>query len=189
MKVRQGFVSNSSSSSFICDACGQDSSGWDLCMDEAGMFQCENGHTICDGEKILLTRKTLTKWLLEKIELTIIEEKPSWWNTKEWDAKLEMLKKNAVIIKEDEFSEIPENELEYYAPSGILDVLMEKLITEIEDPSDEIEEHSYGIANICCPICNYKTLHKEEALKAIKKHFTLDDNDILEIMKKQKVYG
>jgi hypothetical protein len=47
MKKRNGFVSNSSSSSFICDFCGRDESGWDLCLDEAEMFKCENGHTIC----------------------------------------------------------------------------------------------------------------------------------------------
>ena len=49
MKHRKGFVSNSSSSSFICDHCGQEYSGWDACLDEAEMIKCENGHTICQG--------------------------------------------------------------------------------------------------------------------------------------------
>jgi hypothetical protein len=47
MKVRSGFVSNSSSSSFICDACGENVSGWDMGLSEAEMRECEGGHTYC----------------------------------------------------------------------------------------------------------------------------------------------
>lgn len=48
MKIRNGFVSNSSSSSFICDVCGAEASGWDMSMDEAGTVQCVNGHMFCE---------------------------------------------------------------------------------------------------------------------------------------------
>lgn len=47
MKIRKGFVSNSSSSSFICDVCGESYSGWDATLDEAEMFECVHGHTVC----------------------------------------------------------------------------------------------------------------------------------------------
>jgi hypothetical protein len=64
MKIRTGFVSNSSSSSFTCDVCGEEYSGMDACLSDAEMYQCENGHTFCechiisgtveaDGETIL----------------------------------------------------------------------------------------------------------------------------------------
>ena len=46
MKVRNGFVSNSSSSSFICEVCNGTESGWDACMSEVEMFECANGHTL-----------------------------------------------------------------------------------------------------------------------------------------------
>ena len=46
MKIRKGFVSNSSSSSFVCDVCGYETSGWDLSLSEAEMVECENGHTL-----------------------------------------------------------------------------------------------------------------------------------------------
>ncbi|MHA2280253.1 MAG: hypothetical protein ACXAC5_05280 [Promethearchaeota archaeon] len=49
MKIRTGFVSNSSSSSFICDVCGHDESGWDLGLSEAYMSECGRGHIICDS--------------------------------------------------------------------------------------------------------------------------------------------
>ena len=50
MRIRVGFVSNSSSSSFVCDVCGRQESGWDLCLSVAEMAECENGHTFCQSE-------------------------------------------------------------------------------------------------------------------------------------------
>lgn len=52
MKTRIGFVSNSSSSSYICGVCGNKESGWDLCLDDAGMVECVNGHTFCTDHRI-----------------------------------------------------------------------------------------------------------------------------------------
>ena len=49
MKIRSGFVSNSSSSSFICDVCGHDESGYDLGLSEAYMCECGRGHIICES--------------------------------------------------------------------------------------------------------------------------------------------
>jgi hypothetical protein len=48
MKIRTGFVSNSSSSSFVCSVCGIQESGWDMWLDDAGMHSCKKGHTFCD---------------------------------------------------------------------------------------------------------------------------------------------
>ena len=49
MKIRQGFVSNSSSSSFICEVCGNTESGWDMSLEEAYMVNCKNGHEFCES--------------------------------------------------------------------------------------------------------------------------------------------
>jgi len=46
MKIRVGFVSNSSSSSYVCDICGEASSGYDFGLEDVDMFQCGN-HTFC----------------------------------------------------------------------------------------------------------------------------------------------
>ena len=51
MKTRSGFVSNSSSTSFTCDVCGEDVSGMGLGLREAGMCQCWNGHTFCENHQ------------------------------------------------------------------------------------------------------------------------------------------
>ena len=46
MKERYGFVSNSSSSSFICNLCGDEREGDNLKLGKAGMYVCECGHVI-----------------------------------------------------------------------------------------------------------------------------------------------
>ena len=45
MKIREGFVSNSSSSSYTCDVSGETYSGMDLGLSDVGMMDCIHGHT------------------------------------------------------------------------------------------------------------------------------------------------
>ena len=52
MKYRTGFVTNSSSSSFICQVCGNTESGMDMSMRDANMVQCKLNHTFCEGHMI-----------------------------------------------------------------------------------------------------------------------------------------
>ena len=44
MRKRFGFISNSSSSSFICDVCGGSEGGYDVCLDDVNMTCCVKGH-------------------------------------------------------------------------------------------------------------------------------------------------
>jgi len=48
MKIRQGFVSNSSSSSFTCDVCGHETGGFDVGLRDCDMCRCEEGHEMCN---------------------------------------------------------------------------------------------------------------------------------------------
>lgn len=48
MKFRKGFVTNSSSSSFVCQICGCAESAFDITMAEAGFVECENEHKFCE---------------------------------------------------------------------------------------------------------------------------------------------
>ena len=47
MKYRNGFVSNSSSSSFVCEICGEVAAGMDISLPDFDMGQCEIGHIVC----------------------------------------------------------------------------------------------------------------------------------------------
>jgi len=48
LKKRSQFVSNSSSSSFICEICNHTESGWDASVEDIGFVRCENDHTFCE---------------------------------------------------------------------------------------------------------------------------------------------
>jgi hypothetical protein len=52
MKIRNGFVSNSSTSSYTCDVCGNTEAAYDLGLEDAGMYQCEHGHCFCEEDLI-----------------------------------------------------------------------------------------------------------------------------------------
>lgn len=53
MKIRQGFVSNSSTTSFTCDVCGRTETYYDS-VDHTyfDFFLCENGHGVCEEHRL-----------------------------------------------------------------------------------------------------------------------------------------
>lgn len=78
MKFRKDFVTNSSSSSYVCEICGRTESGWDMGLSEAEMMECVNGHTFCCDEALdKPSKKDLIKMILE-----------NEWNKEVWDSKI-----------------------------------------------------------------------------------------------------
>jgi hypothetical protein len=57
MKKRYGFVSNSSSSSFVCDVTGRIESGMDISLDDCEMYECEKEHIF--GDEFLVKDVTI----------------------------------------------------------------------------------------------------------------------------------
>lgn len=52
MKFRKDFVTNSSSSSYVCEICGRTESGFDIGLSEVEIMECVNGHTFCCDEAL-----------------------------------------------------------------------------------------------------------------------------------------
>jgi hypothetical protein len=104
MKIRNGFVSNSSSSSFICDYCGNNQSGWDLCLSDAEMHYCNNGHYVCDSHL-----KTDLDFRRKLVENRLENAKKSTYNRDETVALLS----EGLALEDDEFEEwFDKNDLE-----------------------------------------------------------------------------
>jgi hypothetical protein len=70
MKIRQGFVSNSSSSSFVCSVCGVSESGWDGQYDST-VWECWGGHEFHES-CMSLTPKRKADELANDIEAAIV---------------------------------------------------------------------------------------------------------------------
>lgn len=62
MKVRDGFVSNSSTTTFICAVCGTVESGMDAGLTEFGACECVEGHELCT--------KHIPKYMLKELNKT-----------------------------------------------------------------------------------------------------------------------
>lgn len=78
MKFRKDFVTNSSSSSYVCEICGRTESGWDMCLSECEMMECVNGHVFCCDEALETPNKQeLIKMILE-----------NEWNKERWNCDI-----------------------------------------------------------------------------------------------------
>lgn len=106
MKIRNGFVSNSSSSSFTCDVCGITESGMDASAGDFDMTNCINGHCFCNDHAPESSPMTPNQYR-EEIRKLINE---CSWLTKE------KIQKDIV-----EMESVPDDEIEDFYNDNYLD--------------------------------------------------------------------
>ena len=104
MKFRKDFVTNSSSSSYICEICGNECSGWDVDLRDYEMCECENGHVLCQEHLLDVPREEQIQDIL----------KNEYWNpeTREYDIKYSREELDAMT--DDEVFEIFMDAENYY---------------------------------------------------------------------------
>ena len=106
MKFRRDFVTNSSSSSFVCELCGRTESGWDMVLRDAEMVECVNGHTICVNEMLTPPRELMIQLIREEME-------SSWSNIEyltdeELNEKTDEELEDLMLEREDGYYCVPE---------------------------------------------------------------------------------
>lgn len=109
MKFRKDFVTNSSSSSYVCEICGRSESGFDLGLSECEMMQCVNGHTFCCDEALEKpTRKEMIKMIMEN----------------EWNIRWDSTTYSDVDVSEEELSNMDSDMLfeTFMSDGGYYDV-------------------------------------------------------------------
>lgn len=96
MKIRNGFVSNSSSSSFVCDYCGEIFSGYDAGRSDFCLIECINGHTICEDHVDYKDNHEHKKLLLQDYINRVSNTKSEW--------ERENIKKCEELLQKSEFT-------------------------------------------------------------------------------------
>lgn len=136
MKVRNGFVSNSSSSSFVCNICGAIESGYDASIKDFDMEMCENGHEFhigCMGDTPDFNEAD-TKTRYEYLKHLKEESAKKWRKNGHEDyAKVE---EEYVEQLSEDFANLDEDDF------------IDKYDDDISDIVSE-----YGVPEEFCPVC------------------------------------
>ena len=149
MKIRNGFVSNSSSSSFICDFCGAVESGYNCCLSDFDMSQCEHGHTFCDNHATSYVTDAEIEEKKEIIKNYVLKDKEYYQK----------------YIQEQQDKHDNKVELTYYEESEVM-----------LDPNYFINNIKHGQEHIDKDNCNLTLLEKcsEEEFDDNFSHFLYD---------------
>lgn len=144
MKRRTSFITNSSSSSFVCEVCGHTEGGFDVCASDVGFTQCEQGHEFCEHHK-LDTEITIEQLKVRLQELIDDELKYAKENTGRWAERCaERAKEYQETLSQVEQMEPEEIREEYL-----------KLFDELPPEF--------------CPICSLSTIRDADILMYIAK--------------------
>lgn len=131
MKIRNGFVSNSSSSSFTCDVCGENASGMDMNLHDAEMYSCGK-HYWCAAH---------------------FDPSNSWNNIDTYEKALDFLEKlkESKYIYEAYKRNLDALSEEEQKDSACIEECIEDIVSDLR----------YEVPNTFCPVCTFKTITPE----------------------------
>jgi hypothetical protein len=150
----------------MCEVCGNVESGWDMGISEAGMYECNNGHTFCESHIDSFDSKSKKEICIELIKNKIETYTENMNNSndifgdeKKWGSKKYY----------EEIINLESNELK-----------------EIENCDDDFDydecldkyEFRYACPESMCPICNLNHITESDMISYLFKKFDLNHKDI-----------
>lgn len=113
MKFRKDFVTNSSSSSYVCEICGRTESGWDMGLSDCDMVECVNGHVFCCDEALEMPSK-------EEMIKTILENEYNIKTNYNYFSR----DRSETVYSEEQLLEMDDDDLfyDFYNPEGHYEV-------------------------------------------------------------------
>ena len=169
MKIRTGFVTNSSSSSYVCEICGNVEAGYDLGLSDAEMFECENSHEICNHHlpeskeyythvlNYIINNCNIDNAKMKAITLIGLIDEMSI------DSFKEELKKIIILSSKERYG---------------------------DDDEDEYDNRFlgfdyYSLPEPLCPVCNLYTVTSETIIKYLYKSYNTNEKEISEKIQKE----
>ena len=158
MKIRTGFVSNSSSSSFICDTCKETFEGMDLSPSEVDHSTCVRGHVFCNESKIEIGFQQKEKLLTEHYINNINSYRKNVEESSDKDVYKNLL--NDAIHDQEQFKKMTGDEIE-----------------------DNYEEIFYECSEEECPICQFEAYNDDDMCEYLRLSSGITRDEVFAIIK------
>lgn len=143
MKFRKDFVTNSSSSSYVCEICGESHSGFDASIEDFCMCRCVNGHVICQEHMLEVSREEQINEIL----------KNDYWNR-----------------ETGEYFSYTKEELDNMNDDELLDLFLGEYYEVPESCCPICQFEEYSSYNMACYLLTQYKIPKDEVFAEIKKN-------------------
>lgn len=178
MKFRKDFVTNSSSSSYICEICGRNESGYDLSLSDCEMMECVNGHIFCCDEALERpTKQEMLKMIME-----------NEWNKEKWDGTThsyrDFSEEELIVMDEDTlFDDFCSSGYNYDVPECMCPICQFIEYSECDLSTYLLKEYGVSRDEVFAEVKKFnkrrKKLYENEYITYVCKEFNLNPTEIV----------